>query len=53
VKGEVGTGYVETVPEIAARILAALSGPAITNTSAMTALRSGRRPAFTSTTERI
>jgi hypothetical protein len=41
VKGEVGTGYVETVPEIAARILSAVSGPSITNTAAMASLRSG------------
>ncbi|HYI39986.1 MAG TPA: hypothetical protein VE053_06680 [Allosphingosinicella sp.] len=41
VKGEIGAGYVETAPEIAAAILAAASGPAITNTATAAAWRSG------------
>lgn len=40
-RGEVGAGYVETAPEIAARILAAVGGPAISNTAAAAALRPG------------
>jgi hypothetical protein len=40
VRGEVGTGYVETVPEIAERVVTAASGPTIANVSAMAALRS-------------
>lgn len=37
--GEIGAGYVETAPEIAARISGAMTGPAITNTAAMALLR--------------
>ena len=39
VRGEIGTGYVETAPEIAARVAAAGAGPAIANVSAMAAVR--------------
>lgn len=39
VHGEVGAGYVETAPSIAERILAAVAGPAVTNTAAANALR--------------
>lgn len=39
IRGEVGSGYVETGPDIAARISTAVSGPTITNTAAMAALR--------------
>lgn len=38
-KGEVGAGYVETVPEIAERIVQAMVGPAVANVAAMAALR--------------
>lgn len=41
VRGEIGSAYVETAPEIAARILAAASGPAITNVSTAAAWRGG------------
>lgn len=39
VRGEIGAGYVESAPEISARILAAFGGPAIANVGAMTAVR--------------
>lgn len=41
IHGEIGAGYVETCPEIAAAILTAVGGPAVTNVAAMKALRSG------------
>jgi hypothetical protein len=41
VRGEIGTGYVETVPEIAARILAAVGGPSVTNASTAAGWRPG------------
>jgi hypothetical protein len=41
VKGEVGTGYVETVSSIADRILVAAGGPSITNVSTGNSLRAG------------
>jgi hypothetical protein len=41
VRGEIGTGYVETVPEIAARVSAAAGGPGIANAATMAALRGG------------
>lgn len=40
-RGEVGTGYVETAAEIAVRVLAAVGGPAITNASAASGWRAG------------
>jgi hypothetical protein len=40
VNGEIGAGYVETVPSIAERILVAAAGPAVTNTAAANAWRS-------------
>lgn len=40
-RGEVGSGYVETIGSIAERILAAVSGPTITNVSTINSLRAG------------
>lgn len=37
--GEIGAGYVETVPSIAAALLSAVGGPAITNVAAVSAAR--------------
>lgn len=39
-QGEVGAGYVETVPAIAARVAAAANGPAVSNVAAVAAIRS-------------
>lgn len=41
VRGEIGTGYVETAPEIAQRILSARSSLTIANLSASAAIRGG------------
>lgn len=41
VKGEVGAGYVETAASIAARILTAAGGPAVTNTATADGWRAG------------
>jgi len=41
VRGEIGAGYVETAPEIAARVLAAAAGPAITNAATAAGWRAG------------
>ncbi|MEA3018399.1 MAG: hypothetical protein QOI38_3121 [Sphingomonadales bacterium] len=41
VRGEIGTGYVETAPGIAAQILSATSGPAITNAATAAGWRAG------------
>jgi hypothetical protein len=40
-RGEIGAGYVETAPEIAARISAAAGGPGFANAGTMAALRAG------------
>lgn len=40
-RGEIGAGYVETVPEIAGRVMAAVNGPGIANAGTMAALRAG------------
>jgi hypothetical protein len=40
-KGEIGAGYVETAPEIAARLLAAVAGPGVANAGTMAAVRAG------------
>ncbi len=41
VRGEIGTGYVETAPEIAARISTVAGGPGFANAGTMAALRAG------------
>lgn len=41
VKGEIGSGYVETAASIAERILSAISGPTITNVSTANGWRGG------------
>ncbi|HYD12739.1 MAG TPA: hypothetical protein VEC11_07815 [Allosphingosinicella sp.] len=41
VKGEIGAGYVETAASIAARILTAVGGPAVTNTATADGWRNG------------
>lgn len=39
IRGEIGTGYVETVPAIAARIIEAVAGPAVADLAWLVALR--------------